>query len=104
MIRDLLERLQSRRMRAYRRTFDVNGPQGAAVRDVLADLATFCGHSRPSYSRDATGRLDPLAMAAREGRREVWTRIQAYLRLNDDDLHDMVKTAQEESVYERGDG
>lgn len=52
---------------------------------VVRDLARFCGayHSTVKVS-PITGTMDPLASAVAQGRREVWLRLQASLRLPDE--------------------
>lgn len=62
------------RRRAYQATFKGEG------QEVLKDLAVFCGSTKSSFSRD------PLEMAHREGRREVWLRIQSHMKLTEDDI------------------
>lgn len=69
--------LLGRRARAYKTVF-----KGPAGRTVLADLRRFCGATRLSFQPG-----DPQATALREGRREVWLRIQGYLKLSDDDIY-----------------
>ena len=57
-------------------------PDGTAS-IVLADLHWFC-HAERTTARALPGRgIDPLAMAIAEGRREVWNRIQHYIRLDE---------------------
>lgn len=72
-MRELFARLLRRRRLAYRRTF--------ASRDgraVLADLRSFCCATRPSFQPG-----DPYATALREGRREVWLRLQMHLNMTE---------------------
>lgn len=73
---------------AFRRTF--NGPNGkphADGRMVLEHLRGFCYAERSTIKfSPIAGRVDPLAMAAAEGRREVYNRIVSYLNLDDTDL------------------
>ena len=76
------ERLQRRRT-AYRDLFlDERGEATRATRLVLADLRRFC-RARTSTVTVSHGRIDPLAMAVGEGRREVWNRIMQYINLDD---------------------
>ena len=78
-----LERLRLRRLRrrrgAYRALFGPN-PEGLLTPEqeiVLADLKRFCHADSSCFD------VDPRAHAMREGRREVWLRIQAFLQLTD---------------------
>jgi hypothetical protein len=48
--------------------------------EVLRDLAKFCRAHKTTFATDAR------AHAVAEGRREVWLRIQAHIRLNEDEL------------------
>jgi heterodisulfide reductase subunit B len=64
-----------KRRRAYQAAF--NNPEG---KQVLQDLAKFCGATKSSFSRD------PIEMGFREGRREVWLRIQQHLKITEDDI------------------
>lgn len=62
-----------RRVQAYKRLFEGEGD--AAI--ILEDLRNFCYADKPTFSvDDPAGRIQ----AYREGRREVWLRIQEYLR------------------------
>jgi len=69
-----------RTAQAYRETFTHDGEITRAGTTVLADLAEFCAVGRTTTSLDEQGRVDPLAMAIREGRREAYLRILEYLR------------------------
>lgn len=81
----VLERIFRRKL-AYQECF-TNG-MGALTRHgeiVMADLAKFCRvHSSTATMVD--GKIDPVAMALAEGRREVFNRIQQYLHLDDETL------------------
>ena len=59
--------------RAYQGTFPKDGLASSAV---LADFAQFCHATTSTFS------ADPYVHALREGRREVWLRIQKYLNLS----------------------
>jgi hypothetical protein len=61
--------------RAYQATFD--GPMG---KEVLKDLAKFCGTGKDGFSKDA------LEMAHNTGLRKVFLRIQSMLNITDDDI------------------
>lgn len=84
----LTERIQAllqRRQRAYQTTFA--GPVGEVV---LADLAKFCR----AYA--STFHPDPRVAATLDGRREVFLRIQKYLKLTDDQLWALVSHSDSE--------
>jgi hypothetical protein len=53
------------------------------ARIVLGELARFCRASKPTVEYDAKGRVDPLASARMDGRREVFLWIQEHLHLDD---------------------
>lgn len=76
-LRDLLVR----RHQDYVQTF--NGP---VPERVLADLARFCRAGESTFHPDAR------VHAVLEGRREVWLRIQKYLRLSAADVDRLVKS------------
>lgn len=78
-----LHRRMFRRSRAYTETFLAGGDiaQGGP-RIVLEHLHWFCHAGRSSLKLSADGHVDALAMAAAEGRREVWLEIQKMLTLN----------------------
>jgi len=73
----LLSRLRIKRG-AYIDTF--RGPQGERV---LRDLAKFCRATTSTYDDD------PRRHAFREGRREVWLRIQTMLNLPDSRVQEL---------------
>lgn len=75
-LRDLL----IRRHQDYAQTF-----QGPVPDRVLADLARFCRAGESTFHPDAR------VHAVLEGRREVWLRIQKYLRLSAADVDRLVK-------------
>lgn len=52
-----------------------------AGRQVLADLETFCCASRTTADTN-----DPIQMAIREGRRQVWLRIQRAINLTPEEM------------------
>lgn len=64
----------------YARTF-----AGPVPERVLADLAKFC------RAGESTFHPDPRVHAVLEGRREVWLRIQKYLRLTAADIDRLAK-------------
>ena len=57
-------------------------PQGIAV---LKDLARYCDAYRTTMKTGPSG-IDPHASAVAEGRRQVWLRLQAMLRLPDEEI------------------
>lgn len=60
-------------------------PNDIAVDTVLKDLAKFC------RAHESTFHKDPRVHAVLEGRREVWLRIQEYLKLNDKQIYQLHK-------------
>ncbi len=68
---------------AYQQLFA--GP-GASL--VLSDLAQYC------RAYESTFDPDPRVHARLEGRRDVWLKIQAQLKLSDDDLYRVVTNGQ----------
>jgi hypothetical protein len=67
---------------AYIRTFDT---ESVDVQIVLKDLAEFCRANSSTFQEDAR------VHAVLEGRREVWLRIQKYLKLSPDELWDLTR-------------
>lgn len=57
-----------------------------ATQEMLIDLAKFCHANETCVMVDATGRVDEPLTRMREGRREVWLRIQQHLNLNSSQL------------------
>lgn len=68
------------KIRARKQAYQLvsNQPAGQIV---LADLAEFC------YAYETTFDPDPRVDARKQGRRDVWLRIQGQLKLTDDDLY-----------------
>ena len=83
-MKKLLERIQKRKY-AYRRLFLAeSGQLNADAELVLADLKKFCrGANSTASVSPVSQRVDPIAMAIAEGRREVWLRIMAHLHIED---------------------
>lgn len=79
----LLARIRKRKY-AYRRLFlGENGLNGDG-QIVLADLAKFCkATSSTAVVSPISQRVDPIASALAEGRREVWLRIVGHLHIED---------------------
>lgn len=63
---------------AYQQTF-----AGEPAKVVLKDLARFC------RAHESTFDADPRVHAGLEGRREVWLRIEEYLRLTPEQLWEL---------------
>jgi hypothetical protein len=88
MIQTFRVRLMKRRRAGYRDLFGP-GPGGAfspAQTAVLADLKRFCHAETPTFD------IDARVHAMREGRREVWLRIQQFLALRDDQIANIRET------------
>lgn len=67
------------------------------ARTILVDLQRFCYANRPTIKvSPTTGQVDPYAMAVAEGRREVWLRINEYLKLDDRDLQQLLRQHNDE--------
>lgn len=69
------EEALAKRQRAYIDTFN---QESQFALDVLADLAHFCRANESTYVKDESER----SMMMREGRREVWLRIQRHINLD----------------------
>lgn len=82
----------SKRARAYRDLFDVNGIQQKSAALVLADLARFCNYRRPSL-RMGEGAIDAMATMVAEGRREVFLRILHQCNITEDQLDAAIQQA-----------
>ena len=82
LIKTFRVRLMRRRRSGYRELFGPgrDGLFSAAQTAVLADLKRFCHAETPTFDRD------PQVHAFREGRRDVWLRIQQFLALTDDQI------------------
>jgi hypothetical protein len=80
-------RLLSKRL-AYRECFCTPGGElTAAGAKVLRDLARYCGAYRTSFRvSPVTRTADPVATAFAEGRRDAFLRLQAMLKLPDEDF------------------
>lgn len=80
-------RLLGRRLN-YRACFcDPDGSLSRAGAAVMRDLAQFAGAYRTTFRLSPVTRQgDPLAMARAEGRREMFLRMQAMLRLPDEEF------------------
>lgn len=69
------------RQKAYQETFKKDV---LLAQQVLSDLAKFCRAGESTFD------ADPRLHALKEGRREVWLRIQENLELNSEDLWKIV--------------
>jgi hypothetical protein len=79
----LLQKIRRRRY-AYRRLFLGEDGLNADGEIVLADLAKFCrATDSTAVVSPVSQRVDPIAMAMAEGRREVWLRIMAHLHIDE---------------------
>lgn len=80
---------------------DDQGELTLPARTILLDLQRFCYANRPTIKvSPTTGQVDPYAMAVAEGRREVFLRIQEYLKLDDRDLQALLKQHNDEVFSE----
>jgi hypothetical protein len=74
-----------------------DGALNAAALTALADLSRFCYADRSTIKvSPVSQRVDPMAMAVAEGRREVWLRIVEMLKLDDRDLQALLKQHNDE--------
>lgn len=83
-------------MQAYQtRFYDGTGKVSREGKLILNDLRRFC--HRPSIVSfyDKEGRIDPIAMANANGRREVYDRIIRHLIMDDISEAEIEKYAQE---------
>lgn len=85
-----LSRLRARRD-AYRRLFlDGDGRLRPDAVAVFADLKRFCRVDRSTLVVSPITRVvDTHATMLAEGRREVWMRLQAHLKLDDRQIADL---------------
>lgn len=72
--------LQSRKQ-AYETVFH----EGVDARIVLQDLAEFCRAHKSAFNADSR------VHAMLEGRREVWLRIEKYVKLSPDELWEITR-------------
>ena len=70
---------------AYRRVFTADRQLRVAAQHVLADLRDFTFADRSAFDPD------PLVMARREGRRDVWLRISHYLLLDEGQVQTLME-------------
>lgn len=87
------KKLIYRRREAYRRLFlSDRGDITPDAEIVLADLKRFCNATKASIRLADNGMVDPYAMAVAEGRREVWNRLNSYLFVNEQVVHNLTET------------
>lgn len=83
-----LWRVLRRRRSAYREVFGAGGhTRSQAI--VLADLARWCSAQKTTYVAG-----DPDGAKYLEGRRQVWIRIQGYLRLTEEEIDALAEQAE----------
>lgn len=78
--------IQLRLSNSYARVFDPEG--NATARDVeivLADLRDYCRADRATWDRE------PHVAARLDGRRDVWLRLNGFLRLTDEQIAKLVE-------------
>ena len=80
----LLERAHYIRRHSYHSVF-----AGPAAKIVLNDMARFCHAQKTTHVEG-----DPCGTAQLEGRRQVWLRVQEYLRLTESDLNSIAEYAE----------
>ena len=95
-LHDLFYRMLGRR-KAYRAAFlDDAGNLTPAGRAVMADLARFCRAYQSSVTVSPISRtVDTHATMVAEGRREVFSRLQYYLNLTDEQLMQFKERAED---------
>lgn len=77
---------QAVRRWAYRTVFTGDGETlRIAANHVLADLRDF------SFARSSAFDPDPIIMARRQGRRDVWLRISNYLNLDEEQVQTLME-------------
>jgi hypothetical protein len=75
------------KVRCWRRIFLADdGSPSVDAGVVLEDLKKFCHAEATTHCFDAHDRLDALASAQLEGRRQVWMRINGYLSKSEGEL------------------
>lgn len=80
---DRLKNYFGRRRQNYQRTFPKTAP---FAMEVLADLEEFCCADRTTAISN-----DPIAIAVREGRRQVWLRIVRAIHLTPEEQVALVR-------------
>jgi hypothetical protein len=70
---------------------DGNGIATREAECVIADMRKFAKLDGHSFLRDLTGKIDPIAMARIEGRREVANRLINFLELEPSEVRRFVE-------------
>lgn len=70
--------------------FTEGGTRRMAAQGVLADLRDF------TFARSSAFDPDPIIMARREGRRDVWLRISNYLNLDEAEVQQLIIMEQDD--------
>lgn len=88
---NIFQKLSLSRAKAYKRCFlDENGELTPDAEIVLADLKVFCRADRSSFMKG-----DPNGTALLEGRREVWLRMNSFLRLDLSEIYNLKEKVNE---------
>lgn len=74
----------------YRIVFTEGGTRRMAAQAVLADLRDY------SFARSSAFDPDPIIMARRQGRRDVWLRISNYLNLDEAEVQQLIIMEQDD--------
>jgi translation initiation factor 2 beta subunit (eIF-2beta)/eIF-5 len=82
-MRKLLKSLFERRSRAYKDVFEKDN---RSVNIVLADLRKFC------FATGGVFDSDPLVLARKVGRQEVFERMRSYINVTEDELYKYTET------------
>lgn len=81
---------------SLRRIFWRNEYKDDDVVSLMEDLRRFCRADSPTLMFDKEGRVDPIASAMLEGRREVYLRLQAKLNMTDEQIRLIAETKEKE--------
>lgn len=79
---------------AYQSLFDASNE---SVRIVKSDLADFCYLLQSTTQSDDSKKVDPIATARMEGRREVMLHILKYMNVNLAQLELMIQAQEQEA-------
>lgn len=88
---------------AFRAFFGAADPTAVAAPDVervMADLTSYCYATESCVQHDKEGRVDALATARAEGRREVLLRIEQWLALTDAELFRLRRVLNPDDIHE----
>ena len=78
--------LARRVSRAFRNVFNKDSPD---VQVVLLRLGAFCHYKDTTHVYDKLGRIDPIASALLEGRRQVFIEILEAIDLTEQEIDQM---------------